>query len=135
MGQMLQEIVRVAARSRKAKKADRMTQTPMGYHQARGRAGGYTVGPTGPTGVGGVPGMKGVGGAIGAAGTVPNTVGRGIPLMSVPHFSQNLASSSFLAPQRLQYMAPHPRLMLPVVDCRLTSKAIAAALYVAWSGA
>ncbi len=40
MGQTLHEIVRVAARSRNAKKADRMTHTPMGYHQARGRAGG-----------------------------------------------------------------------------------------------
>ncbi len=80
-------------------------------------------------------GATGVGGAIGAAGAAPGTLGFGIARMSVPHFSQYLASSSFLAPQRLQYMGPHRRSMFPVVDCRLTSKAMVAASYVAWSGA
>ena len=40
MGQTLHEIVCVPATSMNAKKADRMTHTPMGYHQARGWAGG-----------------------------------------------------------------------------------------------
>ncbi len=66
---------------------------------------------------------------------VPGTLGLGIPVMSVPHFSQNFASSSLCAPQRLQYIVAHLRSMLPVVDDRLTSNFMEAARYVVRSGA
>ncbi len=80
-------------------------------------------------------GGGGLDGAAGAAGGAPGTVGRGMAVMSVPHFSQNFASSSLRAPQRLQYIVSHLRSMLPVVDVSVTSNCIAAARYVAWSGA
>lgn len=65
------------------KNAERMTHTPMGYHQARGRAGGRYIGGGGISGGG-------------TAGGVP--WGRGIERRSAPHRSQNAASSSFRLP-------------------------------------
>ncbi len=65
-----------------------------------------------------------MGGFGGAAVAAAEAGGRGIPLMSAPHFSQYFASSSFRAPHRLQNIVDHPRLMLPVVVVSVTSNFI-----------
>ncbi len=63
--------------------------------------------------------MGGYGGAGGTAGA-GGAAGRGIVLRSAPHLSQYFASSSFLAPHRLQNIVDHPRLMLPVDVLKVT---------------
>jgi len=69
------------------------------------------------------------------AGVPPGILGVGIAPRSAPHFSQYFASSSFRPPHRLQNIVDHRRSILPVVDCKVTWKAMVAASYVASSGA
>lgn len=124
-GHTLHVMDRDWAKSTKRKNPDRMTQTPIGYHHARRGVGGYTWGRRGG------PGGANLVGGGGAEGTL----GFGIAVRSAPHFSQYFASSSFRAPQRLQYIVNHRRLMLPVVDRKVAWNFMDADVYVVWSGA